>query len=82
LIYVNAAPGSFSHDDPMAMGPAPDALPTRVLVIEDDVLTAAGYKVCAASNGDDGLREFVACKPGLVITNRVMPGKHGLDTDC
>jgi two-component system KDP operon response regulator KdpE len=73
----------------MTTGATASTPPPCVLVIEDDgmtrqlisdVLTAAGYEVCVTSNGEDGVREFVACTPAVVITNMVMPGKHGLDT--
>lgn len=62
---------------------------SRVLIIEDSAaihrlvaraLTWAGYDVCDTADGDDGLRQFVAWKPVLVITNIIMPGKDGIET--
>ncbi len=57
-----------------------------ILVIEDDreisatvqsVLTAAGYKVLAASNGQDGRRIIQNNSPDLVLTDMMMPRMGG-----
>lgn len=57
-----------------------------ILVIEDDreisatvqsVLSAAGYKVLAASNGQDGRRIIQTSKPDLVLTDMMMPRMGG-----
>ena len=57
-----------------------------VLVIEDDreisstvqsVLSAAGYKVLAASNGQDGRRMIQNNRPDLVLTDMMMPRMGG-----
>ncbi|MEZ6039883.1 MAG: response regulator [Planctomycetaceae bacterium] len=57
-----------------------------VLVIEDDreisatvqsVLSAAGYKVLAANNGQDGRRIIQNNKPDLVLTDMMMPRMGG-----
>jgi DNA-binding response OmpR family regulator len=57
-----------------------------ILIIEDDrdisatvqnVLTAAGYKVIAASNGQDGRRKILDQHPDLVLTDMMMPRMGG-----
>ena len=57
-----------------------------ILVIEDDreisaavqsVLTAAGYRVIAASNGQDGRRLIQSSRPDLVLTDMMMPRMGG-----
>ena len=57
-----------------------------VLVIEDDrdisaaiqgVLSAAGYRVLSATNGQDGRRLIQAQKPDLVLTDMMMPRMGG-----
>jgi len=57
-----------------------------VVVIEDDrdisatiqsVLTAAGYRVLTASNGQDGRRLIQTQKPDLVLTDMMMPRMGG-----
>ncbi|MBL8815363.1 MAG: response regulator [Planctomyces sp.] len=69
--------------------PASEKPQTRqktILVIEDDreisatvqsVLSAAGYKVLAASNGQDGRRIIQNQKPDLVLTDMMMPRMGG-----
>jgi DNA-binding response OmpR family regulator len=60
-----------------------------ILVIDDDelvrttlsrTLTAAGYEVIEACNGDVGLRKFQGGNVDLVITDILMPEKEGLQT--
>ena len=57
-----------------------------VLIIEDDreisstlqsVLSAGGYKVMTASNGQDGRRIIQTSKPDLVLTDMMMPRMGG-----
>lgn len=57
-----------------------------ILVIEDDrdisatiqgVLSAAGYKVLTANNGQDGRRLIQNQKPDLVLTDMMMPRMGG-----
>ena len=57
-----------------------------VLVIEDDrdisstiqsVLSGAGYRVLAASNGQDGRRLIQTQSPDLVLTDMMMPRMGG-----
>jgi CheY-like chemotaxis protein len=57
-----------------------------VLVIEDDrdisstiqsVLSAAGYRVLTANNGQDGRRLIQSQKPDLVLTDMMMPRMGG-----
>lgn len=57
-----------------------------ILVIEDDrdisatvqnVLSAAGYSVIAATNGQDGRRRILEQKPDLVLTDMMMPKMGG-----
>lgn len=57
-----------------------------ILVIEDDrdisstiqsVLSAAGYRVLTANNGQDGRRLIQGQKPDLVLTDMMMPRMGG-----
>ena len=57
-----------------------------VVLIEDDrdisatiqsVLTASGYRVLAAANGQDGRRLIQAQRPDLVLTDMMMPRMGG-----
>jgi phosphoribosyl 1,2-cyclic phosphodiesterase/CheY-like chemotaxis protein len=60
---------------------------SRVLIIEDDPVTslfaetclsAAGYEVLTAEDGETGLRLAVEQHPDVVVTDVMMPGIHGL----
>lgn len=60
-----------------------------ILLIEDDelfrgavamALTAHGYAVTEAADGDEGLAKFKAQPADLVLTDIVMPNKEGLAT--
>jgi two-component system NtrC family response regulator len=60
---------------------------THILVIDDDNslrrvleynLQEAGYRVAAASSGEEGLRMFAELAPSLVITDMKMPGMDGM----
>lgn len=75
----------MSDNAPPSGTPGP---PTKksILVIEDDreisatvqsVLSAAGYKVMAASNGQDGRRIIQNSRPDLVVTDMMMPRMGG-----
>ncbi|MFM7867264.1 MAG: response regulator transcription factor [Planctomycetaceae bacterium] len=57
-----------------------------IVLIEDDrdisttiqsVLTAAGYRVVSASNGQDGRRLIQQQRPDLVLTDMMMPRMGG-----
>lgn len=57
-----------------------------ILIIEDDrdiaatvqnVLSAAGYSVMMAANGQDGRRKILDNKPDLVLTDMMMPRMGG-----
>lgn len=61
----------------------------RILIIEDDnevrdylesVLTRAGYEVCSAANGMEGVQLFRRVPADLVITDIIMPEKDGIET--
>lgn len=60
-----------------------------ILVIDDNVdmretleqaLKLAGHSVVLAADGQEGLRQFLATPPDLVITDLVMPKKEGIET--
>ena len=62
--------------------------PATILLIEDDAsvrtllaltLQDAGYRVCEAANGRQGLERFRAQPVDLVITDLEMPEMNGLD---
>jgi two-component system sensor histidine kinase ChiS len=66
--------------------PAP--LAPAVLVVDDDrdsaallreALTARGYSVTVAYDGEDALRAFEAVRPQLVLLDVMMPGRSGWD---
>lgn len=57
-----------------------------IMVIEDEVslcdilsdeLTALGYRVVIAHNGEDGLRKIGEHEPDLIICDRAMPAMTG-----
>jgi CheY-like chemotaxis protein len=61
----------------------------RVLVIDDDAamrrmvvrtLSAKGYDVAEAENGQDGLEAMERAKPAVVITDILMPKTEGIET--
>jgi two-component system chemotaxis response regulator CheY len=47
--------------------------------ILDATLSAAGYEVTLAADGDEGLENALAVSFDLVLTDQHMPGKTGLD---
>ncbi|HZB91027.1 MAG TPA: response regulator [Stellaceae bacterium] len=60
-----------------------------VLIIDDSkvvrraveaTLTAAGYGVLAAANGNEGMQLWEETQPGLVITDIMMPERDGIET--
>lgn len=62
--------------------------PYTILIIEDDatvrmlvatVLADAGYQVCEAANGRQGLHQFQTQPVDLVLTDLEMPELNGLD---
>ncbi len=64
-----------------------DSQKSRILVIEDDDhieeglklnLTFQGYDVAVAANGVDGLRQWKAWSPNLIVLDIMLPGIDGL----
>lgn len=62
---------------------------TVILIIEDDEvlrahlcegLNAAGFQVCDAENGDQGVRLFQQHSPNVVLTDLVMDGGEGIES--
>jgi CheY-like chemotaxis protein len=60
---------------------------TRILVIDDDqitresvaeVLQEEGYEVAIAADGHEGIAQFIAFQPHLVLTDLQMPRVNGL----
>jgi len=60
----------------------------NILVVDDDAvicnllnryLTAAGYRVKTASNGEEMYQRIKLHSPDLIILDLKMPGKHGLE---
>ncbi len=60
----------------------------RVLIVDDEpdavevlraFLTAKGYEVLAASNGEDALRRVKEDRPHLILLDARMPKMNGLD---
>ena len=61
----------------------------KILVIDDDAamrrmvvraLSAKGYDVAEAENGQDGLAAMELAKPAVVITDILMPKTEGIET--
>jgi len=61
----------------------------KVLVVDDDMagllmaseaLTAAGFEVIEAADGQEGVEQFVEHKPDLVVMDVVMPRMNGFDS--
>lgn len=59
-----------------------------VLLIDDqpffltyhrNILTAKGFRVLTASDGEEGLREAVKTRPDLIILDMEMPGLDGIE---
>jgi len=62
--------------------------PAKILVVDDtplnvklltDLLTAKGYAVVTAANGDEALGKVAADRPDLVLLDIMMPGLSGYD---
>jgi two-component system sensor histidine kinase/response regulator len=62
--------------------------PSRVLIVDDTasnveilstILTAEGYEVLSASDGETGLRLALDCNPDLVLLDLVLPGIMGIE---
>jgi two-component system chemotaxis response regulator CheY len=60
-----------------------------ILLIDDEppirrlarrILVSAGHEVIEAANGRDGLRQFAAHRPQIVVTDIFMPEKGGIET--
>src|SRR5258706_14521378 len=60
----------------------------RILVVDDtpqnvklltDLLSAKGYVVTSATNGEDALASIAAAPPDLVLLDVMMPGTSGYD---
>jgi DNA-binding NtrC family response regulator len=70
---------------PRAVDPA-DSEPIRVLVVDDEpalcksierILTARGYVVSVAEDGDAGLKALESQLPDVLLTDLLMPGMSG-----
>ena len=62
---------------------------SRILVIDDDdlvrstlvrMLERSGFDIVTAKNGREGLAQFHAEPPDLVVTDVIMPDLDGIDT--
>jgi len=60
----------------------------KILIVEDEldiqklvhrILTANGFEVFKASNGEEGLIKATTLKPDLIIMDLMMPGMSGLE---
>jgi DNA-binding response OmpR family regulator len=60
----------------------------KILIVDDEpyitraltlLLEKAGYKVCTAFNGIDGLAKLTAEQPDIAIIDVMMPGMNGLE---
>ena len=63
--------------------------PRHVLIVEDDRVTALvmseflsahGYRTSVATNGKDGVFQFLAALPDLALVDAALPLKNGFDT--
>ena len=81
-------PETPASSEASGRAPAPPrpAAQGRILLIEDngplqttltDDLQAVGYEVVTASDGIEGLQEFLRARPDLVILDLQVPGMHG-----
>ena len=64
------------------------SVPSRILVVDDtpnnvtllaDMLTARGYQVATAANGEEALARMAAEPPDLVLLDVMMPGLDGFE---
>ncbi|MCK5671480.1 response regulator [Candidatus Bathyarchaeota archaeon] len=60
----------------------------KILIVEDEldiqklvhrILTANGFEVFKASNGEEGLIKATTLKPDLIVMDLMMPGMSGLE---
>lgn len=60
----------------------------KILVIDDDkvirvilrqLFEHAGYEVCVASDGQEGIEMYTSESPDLVVTDLIMPEKEGIE---
>lgn len=60
----------------------------KILIVDDDIrlckvldryLSAVGYRVKTASNGDEMFKSIKIQPPDLIILDLLLPGKHGLE---
>lgn len=63
-------------------------IPKRILIVDDEPhirrilatrLTAEGFEVAEASNGEEGLESIEEIPPDLVLLDLMMPGATGLE---
>jgi DNA-binding response OmpR family regulator len=61
----------------------------KILVIDDElqmrrligrILASAGHEVIEAADGNHGLKQFIAHRPNVVVTDIFMPDKEGIET--
>ena len=66
--------------------PAPEAVPSRILVVEDDAsyglllryqLQREGYEPTVCPSGEEGLRRLDELDPAMVLLDVMLPGKDG-----
>jgi PAS domain S-box-containing protein len=84
--------GGAANDAPLlhtvldGRAPAAGSDGGRVLVVDDNadlrdymrrILAAAGYQVDCAADGNEALRAIAAARPGLVLSDVMMPGLDG-----
>lgn len=51
----------------------------RILTSLQDILQQEGYIISCATSGKEGLKQFEAINPDLVITDIVMPDMEGIE---
>ncbi len=56
-----------------------DDTPTNLSVLFD-LLTASGFKVLVAEDGEDALEQVEYCPPDLILLDVLMPGINGFET--
>lgn len=75
--------------DPVQQNPPPSAQKKLILVAEDDVfyaniykskLTAEGFEVVVAHNGDEAMNFIATRKPDILLLDLIMPEKDGFQT--
>jgi len=88
LPRVEAAGASVVAEPPATVGAPPERQATTILVVEDDngvrgfvtrVLQRSGYRVLAASGGNEAFELADGQKLGLMVTDVVMPLMSGKD---